>query len=708
MTGTPRLLRWSAVSCLLATVLVTWVATTRGLLNLLWYPPRQDLGTGFFWAQAVSLMSGRTSVTPAVIQGECFLVEGACVGYHGLGPSLLRLPILLLGGPSDNGLSTLFTFLAIVVGAAAALALLLELLAWSRWNGLSAMPDRRWPRTGLVLTVSLMVALAPGTLLLAVATPNVYHEAIAWAASLTLVAVWGLARWARTQDWRWLVLVLGAGLLAGHSRPNAAIAVGAVAAGLLLLTVPTRRPWASRGLLAGVAVLPLTTVLLVNMWKFGGPTPDLSTHETEGAQFLTGDGPPQASIAVVPTKLWAMVRPDGAGIDLWQGKLPTVRLQETLIVVPPTPAGWVDYEATGSLTSLAPLPALLTSLFLIMGLLTAGAWGRRRLFGRRVVVVARAVGSEPQPFLALAVTGALIGLVPTLTFYGLTNRYLVDAWPLLVLGGIAGLLWLLARVPAAAGWVSLVPWAAVPLALVSVVFMWSYALGQALPLSSPLPRLLPSLASQDVLCPRVGAWRPATIDGVSRTCIDVAEDREGLDDAAFAALASASSPEVRAFAAVRPAGEVLLGLARDPDLSVRVAVATNSALPQRAQDLLAVDDLTVAAALAANPGVLPAVQERLALGDVVVRVALAGNPAASPDVLSGLARSTGNVEVARALAANPASPAAALGPLAAAEDPETRLAVAQNPRTAPEALRLLSRDVNPDIARIAADRLAGG
>jgi len=708
VTGTPRLLRWSAVSCLLATVLVTWVATTRGLLNLLWYPPRQDLGTGFFWAQAVSLMSGRTSVTPAVIQGECFLVEGACVGYHGLGPSLLRLPILLLGGPSDNGLSTLFTFLAIVVGAAAALALLLELLAWSRWNGLSAMPDRRWPRTGLVLTVSLMVALAPGTLLLAVATPNVYHEAIAWAASLTLLAVWGLARWARTQDWRWLVLVLGAGTIAGHSRLGAAIAVGAAAAGLLLLTVPARRRWAARGLLAAVATVPLLTAILANVWKFGSPLPDWSTHETEAAQFAAGDAPPQASLAVLPTKVWALARPDGAQFDGWVGFLPAVSLRQEITYVPPTPPGGVDYEATGSLTALAPLPTLLTVVAVVGLLLAVGHWIRRRQTRQRFVAAARIAGREPQPFVLLAGIGALLGLLPTLAFFSLTNRYLVDAWPLLVLGGIAGLLWLLARVPAGAGWVSLAPWAAVPLALVSVLFMWSYALGQALPLSSPLPRLLPSLASQDVLCPRVGAWRPATIDGVSRTCIDVAEDREGLDDAAFAALASASSPEVRAFAAVRPAGEVLLGLARDPDLSVRVAVATNSALPQRAQDLLAADDLTVAAALAANPGVLPAVQERLTLGDVVVRLALAGNPAASPDVLSGLARSTGNVEVARALAANPASPAAVLGPLAAAEDPETRLAVAQNPRTAPEALRLLSRDVNPDIARIAADRLAGG
>ncbi|MBU6147310.1 MAG: hypothetical protein KGP10_03975 [Actinomycetales bacterium] len=711
-SGPGRVLIAAALIAYLPTLVVIWVATTRGMLNLLWGPPRGDLGTRFFSAQLQSVLIGRSDVDRHVLEGECFNIRDLCVGYHGLGPSILRLPAELsrlgglLSGDPLNGLSTLYTFLAINAGVVAALAILIGALTRSNLALLRGEVPVRALRP---IIAGLLIALGPGSLLLILSTPNVYHEAIAWSAAMVLIAFGCFLGWSSSLRPGWLVGALFAGVIAAHSRLGAGITLAVIALLLLAAARGSRLLLRDRVLLLGCALLPLLSALSANMWKFGALLPNWAQHATEGSVFAEG-GPPQTSWTYLPTKLWAMVRADGAVLTGWTGPVPVVRLRDTIAPVVPQPIVPIDYEATGSLTSFASLPLLLTAIG-VVGVIAALARliAHRRLGSWLAGPDPDGTWREPLNVMAMSTVAAAAGLAPTLAFFSMTNRYLADAWPLLVVGSLTGLLWLLRRAVWFSGWRRALPWLAIPLAAYSAVLVWSYALGQAMPLSLPLPQTVPSLAYQEVVCPRVSGWTPERADGISMACIDVGEDREGLTAPALAALAVSDRAEVRAFVAARPADPATLALlVGDDDITVRIVLAANPAIGAPIQERLVGDDLRVATALAANPAVLSRVQDALARGDVLVQVALAGNPVVAQPVLTRLAANTENVDVDRALAANPATAGEVLGALAKSEDPETRLAVVQNPRTQPETLTRLVDDVNPDIGGIAARRLAGG
>lgn len=670
-----RLIFWTLF---IPTALGAYLLTTLGTLNPLFHPSRNDLGTRFFRAQLEAMLAGRLEVTASDLFGECFIIDDRCYGYFGLTPSLLRLPVLLIaGGDAGNGWSHLFTFMAMLIGVIAAMGLVRAAAAWTSQRPPAHLA--RWP-----LTVGYLI-VGPGALLFLLGRSAVYEEALAWGAALTIAATWAVVAWLRTGGITPLVLLLMLSLLAANARVGFALTATALGLLVALLAWHRRSGTVAIGLAAGTATLPLISALAVNWLKFAALLPDLSRLEgLRNASFdlaaLERTGFAYTSAGYIPTKAFALLRPWGLQVDTSSG-LPQPAFPEALIYLPGTVPGGIAYAPTPSLLVLTPLAVGLSLAVLIRGVGLLGLL-RSRATPTLDDITRRAVSITLISALLVTATAAAWGA--SLTFYSLTPRYLVDAWPMLACGTALGVVVLdhWRRRLAPAGRVALTG-AATALATYSITLVWWSALGGALPLSSPLDSWLPSSAVQRFICPQPAAWRPGGVDGLTRECAELAEDRQGLDAGALVAAAGSANTAVRTFAAIRASDpSVLTALAGDEFEAVRLAAAANTSLPVAVQPTLATDTPEIALALAANTSAAPAVLDAFAESAVAqLRLAVAGNPSLNPMTL-------------RVLASD--------------DNGKVRLAVAQNTRTPAAALRILASDEIPETADIARARLAAG
>lgn len=659
------------------TLVASFVLTSLGTLNPLFHPPRNDLGTRFFRAQLESLLDGRLDVRPGDLFGECFYVADLCYGYFGVTPSLLRLPMLVLaGGDSGNGWSNLYTFLAMQVGVIASLGLVRASLAWRCHRPPHDVP--RWP-----LFIGYLL-VGPASLLFLLGRSAVYEEALAWGASLSVAALWAAVTWLRTGQVSALVWVVALSTLAGNARIG--FALSAAALGVILTGVAWRRGATPLARVLGLAtvIVPSASALAVNWAKFGSLLPDLGQLEGLRNSALDLAALERTSYAYtdlgyVPTKLLALLRPWGLSIDS-RDAIPVPGFPSDLIYLPGTPVGGIAYAPTPSLALTSPLALALSLAVLLLGAIGLWTWARHR----RPPEWATAVSAGSDPVLpALLTASAGVALAGSLTFYSLTLRYLVDGLPLLASGTALGVVLLDGMRGRRRSTRPLVTVGATALAGWSVLIVWWIALGSALPLTSPLPTWMPSSTAQRVVCPQVAAWVPGSVDGLTRACAELAEDRQGLTPEDVAVLAGSANTAVRTLAAIRATDPATLTeLAGDDYEGVRVAAAANPSLPGPIQQALAGD--------------APAVQ-----------LALAGNIAATPEVLASFAAS----EIAQlrlASAANPSLDPATLTALAVDENGKVRLAVAQNPTTPEEGLILLRDDEIAETAEIARRRLQEG
>jgi len=125
---------------------------------------------------------------------------------------------------------------------------------------------------------------------------------------------------------------------------------------------------------------------------------------------------------------------------------------------------------------------------------------------------------------------------------------------------------------------------------------------------------------------------------------------------------------------------ILSILFRDDEVSVRMAVATNSKTPLRVMEKFSVDS------------------------DEAFRIAIASNPGDSAAILLGMIFDTDPVKVAAA--EHPNMPAAGLEQLSGESLLAVRQAVVNNPNSPPGALRKLSFDADKQLKRIARTKLA--
>ena len=368
----------------------------------------------FFTAQADAMLRGRlwvdaASLSPGVSTAngnECFWVDGHCYGYFGLTPSLLRVPLLLLFGTFTASLANLMIPLAAGIALFAALDLCRQ------------QTTQMTPNRANVFMAIAAVALGPGSVMVFLADPYVYQEAIIWSVALVLVAI--------TLFWRWHNggpnhLIIGAALactFAAGARPTTMF-VGPVLAVAVVLKMRSAM-FTRRLVLASTAVLLVAPALL----SIGGLYLKFGTLSAPAAAYRNPTGDVTRNVDIcesttevaaqnIPTTLLAYLRPDS--VELKFGEAP-VRFRfagcasNAPTLVWPRDSFLAFYpEKHTSITATMPLATLATLIATTLAV-------RRRQWNLLLLFAA-------------GTSAASILVVPALA-----ARYLGDFYPLMVVG----------------------------------------------------------------------------------------------------------------------------------------------------------------------------------------------------------------------------------------------------------------------------------
>ncbi len=374
----------------------------------------------FFDVQARSLLHLRWDVPRRVVDGEGFRIHGKEYIYFGPWPALLRLPLAAVTRRFDGRLSQLS-----MVGAWAVAMAGLARLAWNT-RALSRGQQEPTQRECVVVGVFVLVVGVGSPILFLGSRPIVYNEAVLWGLAWTLVALASVITFIRTPAPRTLAAASGFATLAMLTRASMGIAP-VLALAMVLVAVPVsafRRAAAvsdavaAKGrlwqLLAGLA-LPLVSYAYVNWAKFGTLLSipferQLSTmHDARLRAIVHANGGTMFELRALPTTVAQYLRPDGLGL----------RFPFPVLPDPGHAYGSAKFVAIQSTTSIpASMPAL--TLLALIG----------------VVVLLRA--DNPYKSLRIPVAGALASTLVTLTYAYITNRYLADFLPALLLLALIG------------------------------------------------------------------------------------------------------------------------------------------------------------------------------------------------------------------------------------------------------------------------------
>ncbi len=400
----------------------------------------------FHTAQAVALLHGHFDVPQKALNAECFMIHRTkCLGYFGITPALLRLPVAVFLRSSakfPHYLEPTYFVLGFLVTALAAWWISRQLVElWA-----PAMGRRRRKLIGFVAATSCLGATP---LLYLVGRPLVYEETILWAVAFSGVALGAVMSMWRRPRLATLTVLLVADVLAVSARPTVGSSAlfATVVLGWRLLVLnraqsrlsgePSRRfaRW-GLALIAG-AVLAFASAPGVLYLKFGTFSPPYHASIAmfaDPAKLAAVAHPGGTNPAVLPTKLVSVLRPDSLQL---LDHPPYVALGESQPSVL-WPAKTADvahmWEPTSSLTATMPFSAAL-AVVAIAGLVR---------FARRRVRGAGTVALNLTTVIAVSAGGAV---VTDLVFPGQTYRYIADLLPLLFILVPLGLVFVGRRVP---------------------------------------------------------------------------------------------------------------------------------------------------------------------------------------------------------------------------------------------------------------------
>lgn len=400
----------------------------------------------YYTAAALALLHGHLYVPEGFINGECFLIHGHCYGYFGITPSLVRLPAVLFAGnsaTSSDRFEALFYALGFVTVALGLWWLTRQLVElWA--------PSAGRNRARVVGFLVSAAGLGATPLIFLVSRPLVYEEAILWGVAFALVGLAALVSVYRRPRVLTIAVLIAADILAASARPTVGYTAlfATLALGIIVVRfpqwldlVPSRPPrrWGWY-LIAGafVALLSAPAMLYAKFGTLGVPYKDSLAVQAKPDQLKALSHPLGINPAVLPTKLFSILRPDS--LDLL-GHSPHVELGElTPTLLPPATPADVNgtWERTSSVTATLPFSAaaMLAGL-VIMGL----ALKRSRATGARNPVLL---------ITGLVLVSAAAAMFMELLYPGETYRYLADWLPLLAVGGSVGCAGVAARLPAPA------------------------------------------------------------------------------------------------------------------------------------------------------------------------------------------------------------------------------------------------------------------
>ena len=229
---------------------------------------------GFYDAQACSMLAGRLDVPPAAIGSEAFTFEGKTYGYFGIGPSLLRIPLVAAFGNMDGRWSHLMMLIAVAINLICAYQIL-QLAA-----GAPKSSSHR-----ILNSLFILCAGIGSTNLFLVARSFTFHEAIMWSATFGLLFALTIFKYLAQPRFATLCW---SGLFAFMSLHSRATVGAGTLVGLVVLTVAlihravkktstengllglgdVKRPWMQALVAAGLTTLIALSYLAINYAKF--------------------------------------------------------------------------------------------------------------------------------------------------------------------------------------------------------------------------------------------------------------------------------------------------------------------------------------------------------------------------------------------------------------------------------------------------------
>jgi hypothetical protein len=191
--------------------------------------------TGYYDAQARGILHGRLDVPPGAISFEAFLRDGKSYGYYGVAPALLRLPLAAMFPRMDGRWSRSFLLVACALNVLYAYRFLLLL----REGDTPLSPAQKKTFSLFVLSAGI-----GSTNLFMASRSYVYHEAIMWGATFSLLFAYYLVRYLRRPTLRLLGFAGALAFMAFFSRATggagALLALLLLGAILLYLAIPRR------------------------------------------------------------------------------------------------------------------------------------------------------------------------------------------------------------------------------------------------------------------------------------------------------------------------------------------------------------------------------------------------------------------------------------------------------------------------------------
>ncbi|MEZ5169419.1 MAG: hypothetical protein R3A49_01560 [Acidimicrobiia bacterium] len=415
----------------------------------------QKVGS-FYDAQAESWLDGHWDIEQKILGIESFGHEGRTYMYQGPWPALLRVPVFAVTDSFYGRLTALSMLAAFAVAVVFSARLL--------WKLRNIIRPRAPVRNGeFAFTVFFMFVLGGGSSLLYTASRAwVYHEAIMWGVALSIAAFDAILGFYLKPSPKQLAWVAFFSIAAISSR--ASIGLGPVAAvGLLTLglgvawlrkALVARRPdhneprwvttwgerlaWLSPRQIAGnpryfvaaavVCLLPVVSYAAVNYMKFESLfsipfwEQNFSIVDRGRQAFLEENDGTLFGLKFIPTTALQYLRPDALSFT---GTFPFVDF-------PPFPGRVIGgfkldlFDRSSSIPSSLPFWVALTAPAVYAVVRPARTAARRALSVVRVPLL-----------------GAAAGALTLLPFGYISNRYIADAFPFLVIGGGAGmyLLW---------------------------------------------------------------------------------------------------------------------------------------------------------------------------------------------------------------------------------------------------------------------------
>lgn len=431
--------RGFAIGALLAGIVFLWMVTDGT------FDPghRVPFSGNFYDVQAHRMLDGNLSMPKSVLSIEGYEHDGRSYMYFGPAPAFLRLPTAALTDSLDGQTGVASMSFAFVVLMVALGRISWRVRRWSRRTDDGRDDDHEVHAADELLAGATAFVLGAGTTVVFLGVgAYVYHEAILWGVALAFAAFEAILAWIERPRAGVLLAAAVLTMLALLSRlavgvgPAAALALLAIAVAVARIWPGARRAtarlglvtdelgWSTFGWLATAVVVPLLVYAAFNAAKFGTLFSVPYDHQFANTvvpgrkAILAANNGTLVNVSALPTNLWQYLRPDAFRFD---GAWPWVRLPTSR----PTVFGDLRYDMldfTSSVTATMPLLFVLA----VGGIVT--------------MVRTKARGAVPTlGSLDLPVLGAACAAVPSLVFVYITERYMADFLPLLVLPALAGL-----------------------------------------------------------------------------------------------------------------------------------------------------------------------------------------------------------------------------------------------------------------------------